>query len=176
MINHIIWAYLHDLSSMPFVEGFLPIRYLGFPLISSRLLYQDCKVLVEILESWIIDSRNKFLSLAGRLQLVRWTELCPIRGMLTMDTWHTRFPNLVLIPVPNLHDAIDDVVVWRGMRGEGCTLFSFFKVFPCGFFLERFIKEANSSGLTAPILLMLDGEEFAFVIGFILLVYVDLAF
>ncbi|KAJ0892299.1 hypothetical protein HanPSC8_Chr09g0364271 [Helianthus annuus] len=30
---------------MPFQEGSLPVRYLGVPLISSRLLYKDCEVL-----------------------------------------------------------------------------------------------------------------------------------
>ncbi|GJV21152.1 uncharacterized protein Tco_1370172 [Tanacetum coccineum] len=59
------------LSSMPFAEGTLPVRYLGVPLISSRLLYRDCKVLIEMLESRVNDWRNKFLSLAGQLQLVR---------------------------------------------------------------------------------------------------------
>ncbi|GKB90274.1 hypothetical protein Tco_0962546 [Tanacetum coccineum] len=59
------------LNSMPFAEGTLPVRYLGIPLISSRLLYQDCKVLVEKLESRVNDWKNKFLSLADRLQLVR---------------------------------------------------------------------------------------------------------
>nr|GEU39991.1 reverse transcriptase domain, reverse transcriptase zinc-binding domain protein [Tanacetum cinerariifolium] len=32
------------LSSMLFVEGTLPVRYLGVPLISSKLLYRDCLV------------------------------------------------------------------------------------------------------------------------------------
>nr|GEU87335.1 hypothetical protein [Tanacetum cinerariifolium] len=39
------------LNFMPFAEGVLPVRYLGIPLISSRLLYRDCKILVEKLES-----------------------------------------------------------------------------------------------------------------------------
>ncbi|GJU84513.1 hypothetical protein Tco_1292059 [Tanacetum coccineum] len=43
------------LNSMPFAEGSLPVRYLGVPLISSRLLYRDCKILVEKLESCIND-------------------------------------------------------------------------------------------------------------------------
>ncbi|GKC03054.1 putative RNA-directed DNA polymerase, eukaryota, reverse transcriptase zinc-binding domain protein [Tanacetum coccineum] len=58
------------LSSMPFAEGTLPVKYLGVPLISSRLLYRDCKILVKKLESRVNDWRNKFLSLAGRLQLL----------------------------------------------------------------------------------------------------------
>ncbi|GJV99694.1 putative RNA-directed DNA polymerase [Tanacetum coccineum] len=59
------------LNSMPFVEGVLPVRYLGVPLISSRLLYYDCIILVETLESRVNDWRNKFVSLAGRLQLIQ---------------------------------------------------------------------------------------------------------
>ncbi|GJT28588.1 putative reverse transcriptase domain, reverse transcriptase zinc-binding domain protein [Tanacetum coccineum] len=54
------------LNSMPFAEGVLPVSYLGVPLISSRLLYRDCKIFVEKLESRVNDWRNKFLSLAGR--------------------------------------------------------------------------------------------------------------
>ncbi|GKB15786.1 putative gag-pol polyprotein [Tanacetum coccineum] len=46
------------------------IRYLE-SLISSRLLYKDFKILVKKLESRINDWRNKFLSIAGRLQLIR---------------------------------------------------------------------------------------------------------
>nr|GEV88810.1 hypothetical protein [Tanacetum cinerariifolium] len=60
------------LNSMPFAEGALSVRYLGVPLISSRLLCSDYKILVEKLESWVNDWRNKFLSLAGRLQLIRF--------------------------------------------------------------------------------------------------------
>ncbi|GJT00162.1 sodium/hydrogen exchanger 6 [Tanacetum coccineum] len=54
------------LNSMPFAEGALSVRYLGVPLISSRLLYLGCKILVEKLESRVNDWRNKFLSLAGQ--------------------------------------------------------------------------------------------------------------
>ncbi|GJT49873.1 putative reverse transcriptase domain-containing protein [Tanacetum coccineum] len=61
------------LNSMPFAEGVLHVRYLGVPLISSRLLYRDCKILVEKLESRVNDWKNKFLSLAGRLQLIRFS-------------------------------------------------------------------------------------------------------
>ncbi|GKD13845.1 hypothetical protein Tco_1198252 [Tanacetum coccineum] len=53
------------------VPNALKASILSVPLISSRLLYRDCKVLVEKLKSRVNDWRNKFLSLAGRLQLVR---------------------------------------------------------------------------------------------------------
>ncbi|XP_022024386.1 uncharacterized protein LOC110924699 [Helianthus annuus] len=60
----------HILSIMPFVEGSLPVKYLGVPLISSGLLYKDCKILVERLDQRISNWKNKLLSFAGRLQLV----------------------------------------------------------------------------------------------------------
>nr|GEV08827.1 hypothetical protein [Tanacetum cinerariifolium] len=94
------------LNSMPFAEGVLPVRYLGVPLISSRLLYPDCKILVEKLESRVNDWRNKFLSLAGRLQLIRWP----------LD-WLTRFPFLDQLHVPLLLDDMDDAIIWRDMDG-----------------------------------------------------------
>ncbi|XP_021996201.1 uncharacterized protein LOC110893399 [Helianthus annuus] len=58
------------LNIMPFVEGKLPVRYFGVPLISSRLGYNDCRVLIERLEKRITNWRNKLLSFAGRLQLI----------------------------------------------------------------------------------------------------------
>ncbi|GJX94924.1 hypothetical protein Tco_0349510 [Tanacetum coccineum] len=69
------------LNSMPFAEGVLPVRYLGVPLISSRLLFRDCKILVEKLESRVNDWRNKFLSLCqGEMKKgkakVAWDSVC----------------------------------------------------------------------------------------------------
>ncbi|XP_022015023.1 uncharacterized protein LOC110914540 [Helianthus annuus] len=58
------------LNIMPFKEGSLPVKYLGVPLISSRLLHKDCYELVEKLEKRIMHWRNKLLSFAGRLQLI----------------------------------------------------------------------------------------------------------
>ncbi|GJS09395.1 protein LAZ1 [Tanacetum coccineum] len=49
----------------------LPVKYLGVPLISSRLLNKDCKVLVEQARNRIGDWKNKSLSFAGRLQLCK---------------------------------------------------------------------------------------------------------
>ncbi|GJS75841.1 putative reverse transcriptase domain, reverse transcriptase zinc-binding domain protein [Tanacetum coccineum] len=55
------------LSIMPFAEGELLVKYLGVPLISSRLLNRDCKILVEQATNRIGDWKNKSLSFAGRL-------------------------------------------------------------------------------------------------------------
>ncbi|GJV82914.1 hypothetical protein Tco_1522812 [Tanacetum coccineum] len=49
----------------------LPVKYLGVSLLSSRLLNQDCKILVEKVKNRIEDWKNKSLSFAGRLQLCK---------------------------------------------------------------------------------------------------------
>ena len=68
VLNHIKVAILQIL---PFVEGNLPVKYLGVPLVTTRLIFRDCKELVEKLANRINDWRNKFLSFAGRLQLIQ---------------------------------------------------------------------------------------------------------
>ncbi|XP_071714307.1 uncharacterized protein [Rutidosis leptorrhynchoides] len=58
------------LELMPYDEGVLPVKYLGVPLVSSRLMIKDCKVLVDKVKCKIDDWKNKFLSFAGRVQLI----------------------------------------------------------------------------------------------------------
>ncbi|XP_071726825.1 uncharacterized protein [Rutidosis leptorrhynchoides] len=58
------------LAILPFEEGRLPVRYLGVPLVSSRLVYRDCKILVERVKNKVGNWMNKYLSFAGRLQLI----------------------------------------------------------------------------------------------------------
>ncbi|GJW93328.1 hypothetical protein Tco_0173000 [Tanacetum coccineum] len=59
------------LQILPFEEGRLPVKYLGVPLVSSRLAFKDCKELIERVQSRVNDWKNKSLSAAGRVQLVR---------------------------------------------------------------------------------------------------------
>jgi len=54
-----------------YTVGCLPVRYLGVPLITSRLRLVDCKIVVEKLTSRIKSWTSRFLSFAGRLQLIR---------------------------------------------------------------------------------------------------------
>ncbi|GJU16577.1 zinc finger BED domain-containing protein DAYSLEEPER-like protein [Tanacetum coccineum] len=61
-IGALLGETLKILMTMPFEEGTLRVKYLGVPLISSSLLYRDCKVLTEQLQSRVVDWRNKFLS------------------------------------------------------------------------------------------------------------------
>nr|GEX76281.1 reverse transcriptase domain, reverse transcriptase zinc-binding domain protein [Tanacetum cinerariifolium] len=65
LIKHVI------LDIIPFVEGDLLVKYLGFSLISIRLCNRDCKILVEKVTNRIGDMKNKSLSFVGRLQLCR---------------------------------------------------------------------------------------------------------
>ncbi|GJY23016.1 putative reverse transcriptase domain, reverse transcriptase zinc-binding domain protein [Tanacetum coccineum] len=64
----------HRLSSshvLPFEEGRLPVKYLGVPLVSSRLMVRDCNELVDKVQLCVQDWKNKALSIAGRLQLIQ---------------------------------------------------------------------------------------------------------
>ncbi|XP_071697482.1 uncharacterized protein [Rutidosis leptorrhynchoides] len=60
----------HILAMLPFEEGSLPVKYLGVPLVSTQLHYRDCKELVDVVSSRINNWKNKFMSFAGRLQLI----------------------------------------------------------------------------------------------------------
>ncbi|GKA26873.1 hypothetical protein Tco_0712982 [Tanacetum coccineum] len=62
-----------------------PVKYLGVPLISTRLLNRDYKILVERVTNMTGDWKNKSLSFAGRLQLCAWEALRP-RG--TEVNWY----------------------------------------------------------------------------------------
>ncbi|GJR69255.1 hypothetical protein Tco_0015320 [Tanacetum coccineum] len=68
VLNHTKLSILHFL---PFEEGRLPVKYLGVPLVSSRLIFRDCKDLIEKVQNRINDWKNKSLSIAGRLQLIQ---------------------------------------------------------------------------------------------------------
>ncbi|GJV08992.1 putative RNA-directed DNA polymerase, partial [Tanacetum coccineum] len=94
VLNHVK---LEILNIMPFLEGKLPVKYLGVPLISSRLLNKDCKILVEKAKNRIEDWKNKSLSFAGRLQLcksvissmhVYWASVLVLPKGILLDIQH----------------------------------------------------------------------------------------
>nr|XP_043619767.1 uncharacterized protein LOC122591571 [Erigeron canadensis] len=68
VLNHVK---LSILSVLPFEESSLPVKYLGVPLVSTRLVYRDCNELVEKVRNRVPDWKNKSLSFAGRLQLLQ---------------------------------------------------------------------------------------------------------
>ncbi|XP_071700523.1 uncharacterized protein [Rutidosis leptorrhynchoides] len=56
---------------MPFDIGSFPARYLGLPLITTRLYHKDCHSLLDKAKKRIKDWKNRVLSFAGRLQLIQ---------------------------------------------------------------------------------------------------------
>ncbi|KAL0439818.1 UNVERIFIED_CONTAM: hypothetical protein Slati_2464800 [Sesamum latifolium] len=59
------------LDLMGFQEGFLPIKYLGVPLIASRLTVADCQPLIDRITSRLAGWNHLTLSLAGHTQLLK---------------------------------------------------------------------------------------------------------
>ncbi|XP_020266575.1 uncharacterized protein LOC109842073 [Asparagus officinalis] len=62
----------HVSNLLNFPEGTLPITYLGVPLIGKRLSYMDCSNLFnKITGQFQACLKNRFLSYAGRLQIIK---------------------------------------------------------------------------------------------------------
>ncbi|KAL0285317.1 UNVERIFIED_CONTAM: hypothetical protein Sradi_7176800 [Sesamum radiatum] len=59
------------LEHMAFQEGTLPIRYLGVPLVSSRLTIAECQPLIGRITSRLAGWNHLTFSLAGRTQLLK---------------------------------------------------------------------------------------------------------
>lgn len=59
------------LSALGFQEGHLPMKYLGVPLISSRLYIADCSPILDRVKQRISSWTNIHLSFAGRCQLIQ---------------------------------------------------------------------------------------------------------
>ncbi|XP_022891863.1 uncharacterized protein LOC111406714 [Olea europaea var. sylvestris] len=66
-------TYLKDqlLDILGYKEGVLPVRYLGVPLISTKLRALDCKMLVDRIIARAKSWTCRALSYAGRLQLIK---------------------------------------------------------------------------------------------------------
>ncbi|XP_077227034.1 uncharacterized protein LOC143860333 [Tasmannia lanceolata] len=89
-----------------FRTGTLPIRYLGLPLISSRLKRQDCLPLLDKLKKRIACWPNKFLSKAGRIELAK----------SVLSSFQTYWCSAFNLPVSILHsiDKISRDFIWTG--------------------------------------------------------------
>lgn len=59
------------LSLLGFPLGQLPIKFLGVPLISTKLTYTDCKPLIHRLTSRVTSWTASVLAYSGRLQLIK---------------------------------------------------------------------------------------------------------
>ncbi|KAL2232501.1 UNVERIFIED_CONTAM: hypothetical protein Sindi_1430100 [Sesamum indicum] len=63
------------LSILGFQEGQLPMRYLGLPLISSRLSISDCQPLLSKIDARIAGWEGMSISYAGRVQIIKYVLL-----------------------------------------------------------------------------------------------------
>ncbi|KAJ9549981.1 hypothetical protein OSB04_022524 [Centaurea solstitialis] len=63
---------LEILKILLFKLGSLPVKYLGVPQISTKLFHNDCLGLIDKVRKRIMDWKNKWLSFAGRLQLINF--------------------------------------------------------------------------------------------------------
>ena len=59
------------LNHFPFGSGKLPVRYLGFPLLTKNMTVLDYLPLIEKIRKRIGSWTGRFLSYAGRLQLIK---------------------------------------------------------------------------------------------------------
>ncbi|KAL2224814.1 UNVERIFIED_CONTAM: Retrovirus-related Pol polyprotein from type-1 retrotransposable element R2 [Sesamum indicum] len=59
------------LALLGFQEGVLPMRYLGIPLISSRLTIVDCRPLLQKIDKRIAGWEGTTISYAGRVQIIK---------------------------------------------------------------------------------------------------------
>ncbi|KAL2235615.1 UNVERIFIED_CONTAM: hypothetical protein Sindi_1293700 [Sesamum indicum] len=60
-----------DVGDLEFQEAHLPMRYLGLPLISSRLSISDCQPLISKIDARITGWEGISLSYAGRVQIIK---------------------------------------------------------------------------------------------------------
>ncbi|GJV66510.1 RNA-directed DNA polymerase, eukaryota, reverse transcriptase zinc-binding domain protein, partial [Tanacetum coccineum] len=97
----------YDISLvMPFKEGVLPIKYLGVPMVSKMITHRDCMVVIEVIRKRVGDWRNKFLSFAGRLQLIS----------SVLSSLQVYWSSLFLLPI-NTCNEIDRILknfLWMG--------------------------------------------------------------
>ncbi|KAL0283157.1 UNVERIFIED_CONTAM: hypothetical protein Sradi_7238900 [Sesamum radiatum] len=59
------------LAILGFQEGHLPLRYLGLPLLASRLTIADCQPILQKIDARITGWGGMMLSFAGRVQLIK---------------------------------------------------------------------------------------------------------
>ncbi|GKB53678.1 reverse transcriptase domain, reverse transcriptase zinc-binding domain protein [Tanacetum coccineum] len=100
------------LQVLPFEEGHLPVKYLGVPCISIRLIYRDCRELIEKVQNQINDWKNKSLSVAGRLQLIK----------SVIGSMHIYWASVFILPsriLLDLEQSVRDFLWCQGQMTRG---------------------------------------------------------
>lgn len=90
-------------AMLRFEVGLLPVRYLGLPLLSSRLSHSDCVALIDHVIARIKSWKERSLSFAGRVllnkvilssMLIFWTS-CFVLRKKTVNTLNAIFRNFL---------------------------------------------------------------------------------
>ncbi|KAL0287140.1 UNVERIFIED_CONTAM: hypothetical protein Sradi_7131400 [Sesamum radiatum] len=105
---------------MGFQEGTLPLKYLGVPLVASRLSIADCQPLIQKVEGRLAGWNTLNLSFAGRLQLLK-----SVLGSL-----HTYWASVFILPISDLK-VIEERMrgfLWQGASGRGVAKVSWEQV------------------------------------------------
>ncbi|KAL0285559.1 UNVERIFIED_CONTAM: putative ribonuclease H protein [Sesamum angustifolium] len=94
-----------------FQEGSLPVKYLGVPLISSRLTIADCKPLINKLDTQIAGWSHLNLTFAGRAQLIK----------SVLSTLHSYWASVFILPkgIINVIEAKLRKFLWQGSTRRG---------------------------------------------------------
>lgn len=96
---------IHSLTG--YALSSLPIRYLGVPLLTKRLTMRDCKPLIDKITARIKHWTSRFLSYAGRLQLIQSV----IQSMENYWCRHFFLPKGVIKEVISICNKF----FWKGM-------------------------------------------------------------
>ena len=94
------------LRTFPFSSGQLPVRYLGLPLLTKRMTVRDYLPFVEKVRKRMSSWTGRFLSHAGRLQLINSV----IRSLANFWTAAFRLPGSCLKEIERLCSAF----LWSG--------------------------------------------------------------
>lgn len=97
-------------KQLKFMVGELPVRYLGMPLISTRLSDTDCKPIIDRIKKKIQSWSSRTLSYAGRLQLVN-AVIFPIQ---------VYWSSILVLPVSILKkiDSLCLNFLWQSQEGK----------------------------------------------------------
>lgn len=94
------------LQAFGFQEGKLPVRYLGVPIITTRLGKADCVALTDRITARVQSWAQRFLSFAGRLQLIRSV-------LFSIQTYWTSIFNLPSSVIDNIERILRQFL-WKG--------------------------------------------------------------
>ncbi|KAL0283745.1 UNVERIFIED_CONTAM: hypothetical protein Sradi_7219000 [Sesamum radiatum] len=105
---------------MRFQEGVLPLKYLGVPLVSSKLSIADCCPLLQNIDDRLAGWRNLNLSFAGRVQLIK----------SVLSAMHVYWASVFLLPKRVINDIEGRMrrFLWYGSSETGVAKVSWEQV------------------------------------------------